>query len=396
MWAEVFERMRRARAFRLVLAEALIALSVTGCDQDGDDGEQEARSPAAQAEAPSFCPAARPPAVPTRPGIIVLDDAGRLTRFSVPGADALRTRRLRPTPELPGVAGARLGLPGRYLARAPSGAEIVVLKRDVPPARDALTILDARTLRPRCHFPLPRGNRYRAVATTGDRLIALGNRPAGEGRNAALYTVIDPAGGPPQTRVVRPPSNDWFVQAGAVAENGRDLILSYHGSDTSGADLVRLDAPDRKPKGVYTVHGSAEAVGNSFIATTGTDLVRVDAASGATRELDPHAEDVHLMSFAVDERGSSAYISACGHPPSVNRLDLETGELHILPSGGECGDLLGVVAGRYAALAVAPGELFDPEAVRLRQVDLREGGTSKPLGRSAPLSVIVEVDAAAP
>jgi hypothetical protein len=394
------ERLRRARVFRLVLAGVLIALSVTSCDQNGDDGEQEPPPSAEQPEARSLCPAAeRPPAAPTRPGIIVLDDAGRLTRFSVPGADAVTTRRLPAPPELPGVAGARLGLPGRYLAKAPSGTEIVMLQRDVAPARDTLTILDGRTLRPRCRFPLPGGNRYRAVATTDDRLIAFGNRPAGERRNAALYTVIDPAGGSPQTRVVRPPRNDWFVQSGAVAENGRDLILSYHGSDTTGADLVRLDDPDRKPVGVSTVHGSADAVGNSFIATTGADLVRVDAATGTTQELDPRAEDVHLMSFALDERGSSAYISACGDPPSVNRLDLDTGELHVVPSGGECGDLLGVVAGRYAALAVAPGgagELADPEAVRLRQIDLKEGGPSKPLGQSAPQAVMVEVGDAAP
>jgi hypothetical protein len=118
----MFERLRRARVFRLVLAGVLIALSVTSCDQNGDDGEQEPRS---------LCPAAeRHPASPTRPGIIVLDDAGRLTRFSVPGADAVTTRRLPAPPELPGVAGARLGLPGRYLAKAPSGTEIVMLQRD--------------------------------------------------------------------------------------------------------------------------------------------------------------------------------------------------------------------------------------------------------------------------
>jgi hypothetical protein len=372
------------------LAIVAAAVGLVGCSED--EGEQP--------EARSLCPAVeRQPAPPARPGIIVLDDAGGLTRFSVPGAEAVTTRRFPPPPEVPGLAGARLGLPGRYLANAPSGKEIVMLQRDAAPARDKLAILDAGTLRPRCRFILPGGNRYRAVATTDDRMIAFGNRPAGEKNNAALYTVIDPAGGSPQTRVVRPPRNDWFVQSGAVAENGRDLILSYHGSDTTGADLVRLDDPDRKPVGVFAVHGAAEAVGDSFIATTGSGLVRVDATSGKAQELDPRAEDVHLMSFALDEQGSAAYVSACGDPPSVNRLDLATGELRVAPSGDECGDLLGVMSGRYAALAVAPGgaaEVVDPEAVRLRQVDLEEDGSSKALGQNAPQAVMVEVSDSAP
>ena len=151
--------------------------------------------------------------------------------------------------------------------------------------------------------------------------------------------------------------------------------------------------------GVFDVHGSVEAVGDSFIATTGSGMVRIDAADGGTDELDPRAEKVHLMSFGLDQGGSVAYISACGDPPSVNRLDLETNRVHVMPSGQECGDLLGVAAGRYAALAVAPGggvEGVDPQAVRLRQIDLQGRLPSAPLGDRAPQAVLVETGDAAP
>ncbi len=122
-----------------------------------------------------------------------------------------------------------------------------------------------------------------------DRLIALGNRSASEKKNAALYTVIDPAGGS-QTHVVRPPRNDWFVESGAVAESGQSLVLTYHGSDTTGADLVQLDGAENKPTSVPSVHGSALATADSFIATTGSSLIRIDSDTGATEDVDPHAE----------------------------------------------------------------------------------------------------------
>ena len=159
------------------LAIAAAAVGLAGCSED------EANEP----ETRSLCPGVqRQAGLPARPGVVVLDDSGRLTRYSVPGADVLATRRFPAPPQAPGLAGARLSLPGRYLAPASSGTEIAMLQREVAPSRDILTILDARTLRPRCRFPLAVGNRYRAVTATGDRLIAFGNRPAGEKKNAAL------------------------------------------------------------------------------------------------------------------------------------------------------------------------------------------------------------------
>ena len=353
--------------------------------------EQDAENVGQRSLCPSLERQAKPP---TRAGLVVLDSTGQLTRFSVPGARALTTRRFPAPTSSPDLAGTRLALPGHYLAEARSAAEVVMLQRRVAPANDSIAVLDGRTLRPRCRYPLENGVRYRAVVTTDDRLIALGNRSAGEKKNAALYTVIDPAGGSPQTHVVRPPSNDWFIESGAVAESGQDLVLAYHGSDTTGADLVKLDDTERKPTSVPSVHGSVLATADSFIATTGSGLVRIDSDTGATEDLDPRAEGVHLMNFALNGRGSAAYVGACGDHPSVNRLDLVTRELEVVPIGKDCGELLGVASGRYAALAVAPGaegEIVDPEASRLIQIDLEAVTSSKPLGRASPLAVMVEV-----
>jgi hypothetical protein len=346
-------------------------------------------------EAPTLCPAlAGDGGTPRQLALVVLDDAGRLTRYGIPDGRPGAVRQFA-DPQAPGPAGARLELMGRLLAPLPGDQGIVMLQRNAAPARDVVLMLEARTLRPRCRFPLPKGIRYRAVATTQDRVFAFGNRATGDGRKSALYSFIEPGSAAWETHVVRHQSQDWFVQWGAASPDGQSAILTYHGADTTGADLVRLeesaDGVSGRPKYIGEVHGAAEPNGDAFIATNGSDLIRLDGAMTATEPIEVPADGVHLMHFALNAAGSAAYVSSCGNTPSVHRLDIETRDLRRTRTGDYCGEVLGVVGDRYAALGatrVDPAGFPTSPTYRLRLVDLEHGGAGIALGQGMVQAVL--------
>jgi len=370
---------------RAAVAVVAAASGLAACSSS-EDGPTEARA---------LCPAlAGDGDDPLQPALVVLDDAGRLTRYGIPDGRPGAVRQFA-DPQAPGPAGARLELMGRLLAPLPGDQGIVMLQRNAAPARDVVLMLEARTLRPRCRFPLPKGIRYRAVATAQDRVFAFGNRAAGDGRTSALYSLIEPGSGAWETQVVRHRSQDWFVQWGVASSDGHSAILTYHGADTTGADLVRLEGSDDgmsgRPKYVGEVHGAAEPNGDAFIATNGSDLIRLDGAMTATEPFKVPADGVHLMHFALNAAGSAAYVSSCGNTPSVHRLDLETRELRRTRTGDYCGEVLGVVGDRYAALGAArvePAGFPISPTYRLRLVDVEQGGTGIALGQGVVQAVL--------
>ena len=136
-----------------------------------------------------------------------------------------------------------------------------------------------------------------------------------------------------------------------------------------------------------------EPNGDAFIATNGSDLIRLDGATVTTERLGVAAKGVHLMHFALDAAGSAAYVSSCGKTPSVHRLDLATRDLRRTRTGGYCGEVLGVVGDRYAALGatrVGPAGSATSPTYRLRLVDLEQGGAGIPLGQGTVQAVFAD------
>jgi hypothetical protein len=333
--------------------------------------------------------------VPQGPALVALSSNNHLLRISVPSGRIEATRRLGSRPETSAVDDPRLRVPGSLLARDPGGDSVWALVRQPVGGRDAVTVVDAATLKIRCRLPLERRVRYRGLALgASGRLYAYGYRQAGDPEKlAAVLTVLDIAtGAVVESRTVRRPNSDWFVYWGALGPDERHLALSYHGGST-GADWLTLSDDTIKrcrSRGraigcVYEVHGAVESFGAGFIATTGSDVLEVGWDGDIVRRLQVKARLVHLMNFALDAGRSLLYVSSCGRRPAIHRLDLARGGLRVLPSGRFCGEPLAVYGDRFLVLAAAhvdeAGVAGDIEGLRL--VDLEHPGAGTPLPGSA-------------
>ena len=340
----------------------------------------------------------------------------RLVRVSLPGGAVEVERALPQQAGRRGAAAARTlrldAAPGRLLATARDGPTIAVLHRDPASARDRIVVIDGQTLRVRCSRPLEGGVRYGGLLLGRSRVYAYGARRAGRGLWDAVLSVGDLRTGEPLvTRTLREGqpargSRDWFVYWGALSQDERRLILSYHGSSTTGADRFRVSAEGsvsrerlaagpcgRRPCGpgwtdIGRAHGAIAAVGSGFVAATGGDrLLVLDRDGRATGSLPLRSTQTHLMDFAVDHGHPLIYVSGCGRKPAIQRLHLTRGERAPVPSGNLCGRPLAAHNDRYLVLDASRvdrlGYPVRPDGMRL--LDLRNpgGGRRIPLPRSA-------------
>jgi len=362
-----------------------IALTASGCFESGDDLE----------EGSALCPSATaggngPGAAPV--GIALLDE-NRLVRISLASGRIEAERRIAVgrTPSA-GPAATLLRSPGQLILRPRSAGPVLVLVQRGPGGRDEVLAVDPVTLRTRCRFPLERGVRYRGIAVgSSDRIYAYGYREGNdEGTVAAVLTTLE-AGGRPRlvTRTVRPPNSDWWPYWGTVAPDERHVVLSYHGSDTSGADWLEAAGdrfrrcPSVNPGYVCVaeVHGAVEPYGAGFLATDGEGMLEVDW-DGRVDRLPVTARNVHLMDFALDARRGLVYVSSCGKRPAIQRLDLGTMKVTAVPSGRFCGLPLAVYEDRFLVVAGSRvDEAGFPEAPvgPLRVLDLRHPGPGVPV-----------------
>jgi hypothetical protein len=195
----------------------------------------------------------------------------------------------------------------------------------VVPTRPQTLVVTDRALRVKARFTLPADVHDRGVVRAGGRTYALGYR---EGRvvdpdlnlreSAAVVTRV---GTPSQSWIVRAADGHaWVVWSGAASSDGRRLVLSYHGTDTSGADVIDLDREPLAPPCTATsvgpsvgcsaeVHGAIAAYGDGWVATNGSgeDLLVLDAAGAVVRRVDSGFRNEHLMSVVVDRTTGTAY-----------------------------------------------------------------------------------------
>jgi hypothetical protein len=225
--------------------------------------------------------------------------------------------------------------------------------------------------------------RYRGIAVgSSGRIYAYGYREGSDPQKvAAVLTTLPPGGRPrPVTETVRPPNSDWLPYWGTVAPDERHVVLSYHGSDTTGADW--LDAAGNRLRRcpsvrggfvcVGEVHGAVAPYGAGFLATDGSGMLEVDW-NGRIDRLPVKPQNVHLMDFALDGSRGLVYVSSCGSRPTIQRLDLAEMQVTAVP----CGLPLAVYEDRFLVFAASPvDESGVPEAPvgGLRVLDLRHPG----------------------
>lgn len=327
------------------------------------------------------------------PAAIALLAENQLARIALGSGRVEAERRLT-------VGGARnsgttaplLQLPGQLLVQPRTDGPVLVLVRRGPGGRDEVMAVDPVTLDTRCRYPLERGVRYRgiAVGSTG-RIYAYGYRErSDEKKVAAVLSTLQPGKRPRRvTETVRRPNSDWLPYWGAVAPDERHVALSYHGSNTTGADWLevarngfqRCPSIGRRAACVAEVHGAVAPYGAGFLATTGDGMVEV-GWNGHVDPLPVRPRNVHLMDFAFDAARGLVYVSSCGERPAVQRLDLAEMRVTLVPSGRFCGLPLAVEEDRFLVMASSPvDEAGFPEAPvgPLRVVDLRHPGPGVPV-----------------
>jgi hypothetical protein len=318
-------------------------------------------------------------------------DRTRVVRVSLPGGVIEAERDLSQASRLDRSS-------GPLLATDRDRRNVFALIRNAS-APDRIAVVDAHSLALRRTHPLAEGVRYSGLSLARSRVFAFGVRRAKPGRWDAVVTVSDPRTGELlNTTTVRRAEpagggHDWFVYWGALSEDERRLVLSYHGSDTTGADWLRV-SPDAGvlPRGhgerrtdSGSTHGAVVAVRGRFLSATGTDhLLELGRDARLVRRLPVRARKTHLMDFAEDADRRLAYVSSCGRRPTIQRLDLARGRRQTVPSGAFCGRPLTVHADRYLILdADRVGRLGYPRTSPdgLRVLDLRKPGG----GRRVPL-----------
>jgi hypothetical protein len=420
------------RIVAVIFIAMLIPLAWLAADRESGQGSARRCLPAADAS---------PEASTSSAVIALLGDElvrgfegpfeNRLLRISLPGGEVQRERTLGrrlPNRRIEKRDSFRINAAaGPLLAAAPDDKAVVVLVREPAPGRDRVEVVDAETLETRCSYQLEQGVRYSGLLLgRSGRLFAFGNKRAGGSRRwDGVLTILDmETGAVAASQTLRKAERgkwrgwgtDWFAYGGALSADERRLVLSYHGRDTSGADLFRISPgsgvsasgrAERRCRGrgprwpcgpgradIPRVHGSVAATETGFVSTSGEwGMLRLDRRARVVGRM-PVARGDHLMDFALDGARSLLYISSCGGRPAIRRLDLARNRWQSLPSGRFCGWPLAVHRDRFLVLSAKPVDKHgfpDPrEQPRLRLIDLQAPDSGAPVRRSeAPLGALV-------
>ena len=346
-----------------ILVLAILSLAASAC-KDEPEEERSTRNCLAPSGGPS--PAYAGPAVLAMLGAersrtmdFEQPHVNRLLRISLRTGEVERERLLgaRLVPE----RGQDLFLLNRagidVLAATPDRRTVLALVREAEQGGDSVAVLDPVTLELRCTHALPNDVSYLGLMLgRSGRFYAYGTRRAEPpSRRDAVLTIGDARTGRlAPTRTLRHAATgesrggrDWFAYAATLTPDERRLAVSFHGSDTTGADLYRVSPESRidhvggRPQGgrtdIGTVHGEVAVSGGSFIGTNAEHgLVRLDRAGRVTRRI-PVTPPSHLMDFASEAGGSRIYTSLCRPRAVIQRLDLARHRAQGLPTGRSCG-----------------------------------------------------------
>jgi hypothetical protein len=272
---------------------------------------------------------------------------------------------------------------GRFLAL--DRGTLVVLVRGSRPGRDRLVFVDPARRAVVARLRLPARTIFRSVALAprNRRLYAVGDRPETGTQQQPVVAAVDlRARRLLWSRLVpRADGFDWLVYRVLVEPDERSLLVSYHGSTTTGADrftvVGREIEPCTPPAGQYA--------GRACIALHGNEQ----------RRLDPRLPRNHLMEFALDRRRGLLYaVGSCGYAGGLSETNLAGGRARVLERSGDrriCGERIAVASPSLLAIArteVPVPEPHAPGAVLL--VRRADGGVAATVPTPAePVDVLV-------
>lgn len=313
----------------------LIALTVLGAA-----GACSADRPSTGA-APSAGPPATPSRLPAGSVLLALLADDRLVAVA-PRTGAVVRQTVLPA--------ATAGQTGHLLAVDPTGRQAYALIPRQPAAPDQLAVIETRTLSQPSTVPLDPGTHYRSLAVgerTG-RLFLFGNRSDATGESAWV-SVLDADRRHVGSWMLRPANGHrWTVYSGSVAPDERHLAVSYHGADTTGADVVTSAGAGWSPCGTATsksgagcssdVHGRVVAAAGGVFASTGDGdrMLLLDYGGRIVRSWDPALPRNHLMEFDV-AAGTVLVVGPCTYSGGLTELTTGTGKVTALARPGPPG-----------------------------------------------------------
>ena len=173
--------------------------------------------------------------------------------------------------------------------------------------------------------------------------------------------------------VVRPGNGrDWTPLATALSADGTRLAISYHGSDTTGFDLVSLSANSirRTTNEPLPGHGGVWWQGDHLIGTTGTEvIVRYDWDGKILGGWKSGLKLSHVMQMDIDRvTGTMLVVASCSwsgglaeisskQPMASARYDSGSGKWILSEPGGRakrhaglCGDFVRRIDSQHVAV----------------------------------------------
>ena len=283
------------------------------------------------------------------------------------GADARPVFRLRLGPVQ------RQPAEGAHLALAPGGRTLYVLVQGSARSGDSVAFVDTarRVVTERVRLPRRTLFHVLALAPATHRLYVVGDRPA-RGPQQPVVSALD------TTRrrllwtalVPREDGLDWSVYGAAVEPGEQTLLVSYHGSSTTGADRLRIGpngveacTPPPRPypgRACIEIHGRIEPYGDELVAATGDgrSILVLDREGRRMRNLDPGLAGNHLMEFALDRtRGLLYAVGSCGYAGGLAEVTISSGRRRLLERPRNrriCGERIVVASPILLAIAAPP------------------------------------------
>lgn len=255
----------------------------------------------------------------------------------------------------------RLTAVAHVLSQSPDGTRVVALV--ARGSQNALITLDPASLDVLRRYSLPEG-RFRSVSVgsiTGHVYVG-GNDTTGRPEVAVVSL---PTGRVHAARLRTAGKGDWFVYRLIADERHRAIVVSFHGTNTTGATAysdkrfapLRCTARGHRT-GVACIgpaHGDVVPIAAGVLATTGTPpkLVESRLDGHVIRTLTTGLVGDHLMEMELAD-GAAYAIGSCGYTGGLSRIELRLGTHRILAaprSGGTSGTICG------ERIAAAGGEL---------------------------------------
>lgn len=252
---------------------------------------------------------------------------------------------------------------------------VVVLVRG---STSSVVLVDVATGSLAARRQLAAGLAYRglAVGAITGRIYVFSNRDVGPDRgpthgppsNAGVTVLAPDLSTVIYSQAVRNTQGfDWYVYEGATDSSETYMLLSYHGPDTTGVDLISIganrliDSCDGLGSGCIQSHGGFVVTAARLYFATGSSPILETTPSGVVvGQINTGIQNEHIMELKLDSSGDHIFIAgSCLYSGGLFEVDLKSKHTVTLASQGSnvCGERVLDSSGAMAVV-IDPDVLF--------------------------------------